>query len=262
MTPEPMHESIPETEPIAPNNFFSRLGGIYFSPGSTFKEIGGSPRVLAPIIAIIVISLLAGYYLTKKVDIQSMFENQMQMQASRVQLTPEQEELQAQRMSMIAKAIGVMLPIGMVFQGLALPLIVAAVFKLISTLMGAENKFKGVFTVTIYSMLAVSIVSYALLVLIISFKDTSDLTLTNMGSVVSSNLGAVLTGMLGKDALPIFVAKLAAYIDVFVIWQIALLAIGYSAVSRKLKTSTVAIWLSSLYGVIAVIGSFISSLRS
>lgn len=262
MTPESINESIPETEPIVPKSFFSRLGGVYFSPGGTFKEIGGSPRVLVPIIAMIVINLLAGFYITKKVDILSMFENQIQAQAPRGQMTQEQEERQAQMMDKIEKFIAIVIPPGMAFQALALALVVAAVFKLISMLMGAENKFKAVFSVTMFAMLAVSIISYVLLTLIISFKEPGELTLTNLSSAMSSNLGAWLTSILGKDALPKFVAKLAGYVDVFVIWQIVLLAIGYSAVSRKLKTSTAAIWLSSIYGVIAVIGSLISSRMS
>jgi hypothetical protein len=72
----------------------------------------------------------------------------------------------------------------------------------------------------------------------------------------------VLASFLGEDDLPKFLMRLAGYIDVFAIWLIALLAIGYSAASRKLKTATAATWLGIAYGIIALIGSAIGSLLS
>jgi hypothetical protein len=134
-------------------------------------------------------------------------------------------------------------------------LIVAGVFRLISRLAGVENSFKAIFCVTAYVMLAVSIVSFSLLALVASFKDPGELTYSNMRSLVASNLGSVLDSLFGEDVLPKFFMKLFQYVDIFVIWYIALLSIGYSAVSRKLKTATVATWFSILYGIIAVIGA-------
>jgi hypothetical protein len=84
--------------------------------------------------------------------------------------------------------------------------------------------------------------------------------ISNINSLVASNLGAVFAGILGEDALPKFFMRLAGYVDLFAIWIIALLAIGYSAVSRKLKTSTAAIWIAGVYAVIAVIGAAASSM--
>jgi hypothetical protein len=54
--------------------------------------------------------------------------------------------------------------------------------------------------------------------------------------------------------------SLANGIDIFVIWMIALLAIGYAMVSRKLKTATAAVWLAGAYFVLIVIGAALSSL--
>ena len=262
MTPESINKSIPETQSVASQSFFSRLGGVYLSPGNTFREIGRSQRVLAPIIAMILVGLLAGFFMTKKLDLESMLVRQMETAVAQGRITQEQMEQQTQRMSTIGKGIGVLLILSTAFGGLALSLIIAGGFKLISVLIGAENQFKAVFSVTIYTMLAVSIVSYALFVLVASFKDLSELTFADLNTVVSSNLGAILAGILGQDALPKFVAKLAGYIDVFAIWQIALLSIGYSAVSRKLKTSTAVVWIASVYSIIAVIGSLVASRTS
>jgi hypothetical protein len=65
----------------------------------------------------------------------------------------------------------------------------------------------------------------------------------------------VLSALVGEDALPKYLMNLARYVDLFNIWLICLLAIGSAAVSRKLKTSTAAIWLGGAYAVMALIGA-------
>ena len=65
---------------------------------------------------------------------------------------------------------------------------------------------------------------------------------------------------MGDDALPKFVIGLANAVDAFAIWKIVLLAIGYSVVSKKLKTGTAASWLVLGYSIYAVISAAASSM--
>jgi hypothetical protein len=106
-----------------------------------------------------------------------------------------------------------------------------------------------------YVALAVGIVHTVLFVMILFFKNPADLDVSNINSLVASNLGALLTGLLGEDALPRFLAKFLGWVDIFAIWKIALLAIGYAAVSRKLKTARAATWITAIYVVIALIAA-------
>jgi hypothetical protein len=252
--PETMSQPTPETEEAPPKNFFSRLGGVYFTPGETFKEIALSPRVFVPIIVLIIIGLLAGYYLMRNLDLQSMMAEQLEGAVKQGSITQEQME---QQLTLVAKFAGIQVLVSAGLGSLVFSLIIAGFAKMLSAFVGAENRFKALLSVTLYTMIAVSIVQSVLLVVILHFKGPGDLSLTNLNSVVASNLGAVLAGILGEDALPKFFMNLANYIDLFAIWMIALLAIGYSAVSRKLKTATAATWLVAAYGVIAVIGSYV-----
>jgi hypothetical protein len=51
MNPETSYSAKPTSEEAAaPRNFFSRLIGVYFSPGETFVEMSKAPLALAPII--------------------------------------------------------------------------------------------------------------------------------------------------------------------------------------------------------------------
>jgi hypothetical protein len=256
---EDMSKSTPEAEAPSPKNFFSRLGGVYFTPGEAFKEIGYSPGVLVPIVVLIIIGLLAGFYLTKNLDLQAMMASQLENAVKQGRITQEQME---QQLSLLARFMGVQVLASAALGSLVISLIIAGFAKLFSIMVGAENRFKAIFSVTLYAMIAVSIVQSVLLILVLHFKGPGNVSITNIGSVVASNLRAVLSGLLGEDALPKFVMNLAGYVDLFAIWMIALLAIGYSAVSRKLKTSTAAKWLVGAYAVIAVIGSYVAMLTN
>ena len=141
-------------------------------------------------------------------------------------------------------------------------LILAGIAKLISKFVGAENRFKPLFCVTVYAVFVVYIASFALLALIASLKDPGELTYANMRSMVTSNLGAILGSFFGENVLPKFLMKLLEYVDVFAIWGISLTSIGYAAVSRKLKAGTIAIWFSGIYGILALIGATFGTIFS
>ena len=109
MESETVNESVQQEETIKPRSFFSRLGNVYFSPGETFREIGLAPRVLVPIIAMIIISMAAGYYLSQKIDLTSLQAAQLEKMVAAGSLTKEQME---QQMAVISKIGGIELVIG------------------------------------------------------------------------------------------------------------------------------------------------------
>jgi len=259
MEPEAVSESMPQAEATKPQSFFSRLGGIYFSPGKTFSEIGRSPRVLVPIIVLILIGLLVGLYMAKNLDLKAMLADRMEKAVSEGRITKEQMEGQ---LTLVSKFAEVQLIAGAGLGSLAITLIIAGFAKLMSAVNGAENRFKAVFSVTVHAMIAISIVQSALLILVLYFKGPGEVNLSNVNSIVTSNLGAVIASVAGEDTLPKFVMKLAGWVDIFAIWLITLLAIGYSAASRTLKTATAATWLGVAYGIIALIGSAIGAFLS
>jgi len=249
--PQTAGESI-QTEDVKPRNFFSRLGGVYFSPGETFKEIGRSPGVLMPIIFLILISVLVGYFMSQKVDMGSMMSGQLEQAVAAGKITQEQAD---QQLAIMSRFGGLQLMIGSPLWNLLFALILAGFCKLISLFVGAENRFKAVFSATLYSLVAVYIVQYIITCLILLFKSPGELSIASLNSMVASNLGALISSLVGEDALPKYLMRLAGWVDIFAIWKIALLAIGYAAVSRKLRTSTAATWLSGTYIIIALIAS-------
>jgi hypothetical protein len=258
MEPENAGESVQETEAVQPKNFFSRLGGVYFSPRNAFQEIGSSPRVLVPIIVLIVIGFLMGLYMVKTVDVQMAVVAQLEKAVDQGRMSKEAME---QALPFSQKIAQISILVITTLGGTVFALIFAGFAKLFSAVKGAQNNFRALFSVTLHAMIAVSIVHSILMVLVIHFKGAADVDINNLNAVVASNLGAVIGNLASEDALPKFVMKLLESVDVFSIWTIALLSIGYSAVSRKLKGSTAAIWLTAAYAIIAIVGAALRSMR-
>lgn len=251
----------PETT-IAPDapagNFFSRLMGVYFSPGETFKEIGRNPSFLVPLLILMLIGALGAYLLIERMTVSGFFGAQFDQAVAQGRMQPEQAAQQLEAMSKYATYVKLGFFAWGFIQWAIIPLAIAGIGKLITMVLGKENKFKAVFSVTVYAMLATAILSTIVFVTTLYLKPVDEIDLQTL-SVTS--LGSLLTTLLGKDGLPKFIMSLAGWIDIFVIWMITLLSIGYAAVSKKMKTSTVAFALGGLYAVIALIGSIIAAIR-
>ncbi len=257
MEPNAASETMPAPEAPGPRSFFSRFAGVYTSPRETFREIGRSPSVWVPLIVLLVISLGVAFYLTRTLDMEAVVAAQLEAAVQQGSLTQEQME---QQLAIASKFAGIQLLLMSVIGTLVVVFAIAGYAKLFSIFAGAENRFKPLLSVTTWSMLAVSIVQSALMVLVLQIKGAEDVSLTNINSLIASNLGAILTSLLGEDALPKMVISLAGMVDVFAIWTIALLAIGYSVVSKKLKTGTAAVWLAGGYVVVMGISIIASAL--
>jgi hypothetical protein len=251
--PQNTGTSLSETEPIKPNNFFSRVCGAVFSPSETFKEVGLAPRVFIPMIALLLVSSVYFFFMAKHLDISSLMNSPQMSQAST------QGGMNLEKLELILSILfAVVLP----FFSIIGALIFAGIGKLISFFVGAENEFKPLFSVTLYAMIAITIVQAALLILLLFIKGPGQVSMQNMSSIIASNLGAILGGLFGEDVLPKFWMRLFQAVDAFTILYIALLSIGYSAVSRKLKVKTVAIWFAVLVGIMALLSATVGSMFS
>ncbi|MDR0311604.1 MAG: hypothetical protein LBJ21_08455, partial [Acidobacteriota bacterium] len=76
MEQETLGEPVRE-ESVKAKNFFSRLGGVFFSPREAFTEIGRAPRILIPVIAIIMVGALSTWYITVKIAPSVIIKEQL-----------------------------------------------------------------------------------------------------------------------------------------------------------------------------------------
>ncbi|HEX4951708.1 MAG TPA: YIP1 family protein [Blastocatellia bacterium] len=247
MTPE----TTATPEP-AGGNVFSQLIGVYFSPGEAFKDIGRKSPLLLPMILLALI-VCAGVAITlNRIDLNAMMHKQIDPMVERGWIPQDRAE------EMIKQTVAN--PTSVLIRGagqaavmtLLMTLVMAGVFKLISMLMGAENTFKPILSVTVFSYLAIALVTMVITTIVVYLQSPEEIDMSNP---VGSNLAAVLGLFTDKASLPGFVKAFASFIDIFSIWRIALLSIGYAAISKKIKTGTVAMWLGVIYLLFALVMS-------
>jgi hypothetical protein len=235
----------------SPQNFFSRLIGVYFSPGETFAGMAGAPRVVAPIIALILLLLASVVISASRVPFEKIAESQIQQRVASGRITEEQAEQQREGTRRIAPFMKYVIPIGIIVWTLAMVFAFAGVAKLVSMMMGVENKYLPLLSVTTYSMLAVYTISTVIFTILLFLKPVDEFDWNNpLGSNVAALLSAV-----GVEGLPSFVKTLLTYVDVFYIWKVALIGIGGAAVSQKLKTSSALIYAGFVAVIVALIAS-------
>jgi hypothetical protein len=238
VTPEP-----------TPQSFLSRLIGVYFSPGETFQDIGRAPRVLLPIIVLALLTLAAVFVTFERLPMDRVFNQRIEEAVQSGQINEEQAERQREGMKRMAPFMKYGIPFVAAISVIIITLVIAGVAKLVSLMMGTENNFMPLWSVAIYTTLAISIISTILFLILLFVKPADEFDITNP---LGSNLAALLP-MLGVSELPKFLKALLTYVDVFFIWKIILLGIGFAAVSRKLKTST-AITITSIVAVVFALG--------
>ena len=248
---EPVQEEV-----VGAKNFFTRLGGVFFSPREAFTEIGGAPRPIIPIIALLLVSAFGGWYLAHKIDMGAASRAQMEQLVRQGRITQEQMN---QQLALSSVAAGPIIAVTGAISALLLCLAIAGYGKLFSMVTGAKNSYKGLFEAALYAMLAVSVVSTVLTIVVLQIRGQGHIEATDLNSLVASSLGSWIEIAAGADALPKFIMGLAKAVSIFNIWIIALLSIGFSAVSKNLKASAAAIWLGGAYVLFSVISAAISS---
>jgi hypothetical protein len=238
----------------APQNFFSRLIGVWFSPGETYAEIGRAPRVLAPMLALMIMGSAVGYLLIDRITVQRMFSQQFEQAVANGRMSQQDADkrLEAMTTGPAATITKLSFPIVGLIQYLVMALILVGLAKLITMLMGGDSEFKPLLSVSLYSLLGTAVVSSVLLITVIYLKSPDEIDINNP---VGSNLAALLTVAVGKNGLPKFIMALARWVDVFGIWLITLLAIGYGAVTSRVKSSSFGIALGGIYLVVALIAA-------
>lgn len=203
--------------------FLKRILWVLISPGKLMEDLAEKPRVLFGLL----LSALS-------MDVLFLVRLPLYMDFLRSSMSLTNQAMTAELLETslpIAAVAGLIsTPIGAVIGMMFITLIFFAVLKLI----GGQGKFKAYLSVTGYSYVITAL--YLLLLIPVSFVTGSlhqDVPLTSIATLASSDMvGTFLYGMLKG-------------IDVFVIWNYAVMAIGFTAVS-KLKKKYV-------YGVVTAV---------
>ena len=231
--------STPTPEAPAEMNSIARVFGALFNPRPTFESIVRRPTWLLPIIlgCIIFIGLVAAF--GHRGGWESFMEKQDASNSSIQNMTPEARQALIDRQVKIAPIFGYV-------EGVIVPFIsalaVAGVLLGAFTVTGTtKTDFKTSLGIVAYAGLP-WIIQGLLGILVLFLKDPSTVDLQNL---VASNPGAILS----SDA-PKWLAALLGSIDIFAIWNMVLIGIGFSATNPK-KLS-----VGKAFGTVLAVWSF------
>ena len=252
-SPPPDQTPVEEPARLGP---LARLTGTLLSPGETFADVSRKPTWIAPMIIAILTVLAATLFFQWRVhpDWDSIFRTQIQkrLQSTNQSLTEEQMQQQLSISKTIAKFSPI---IAAVFTPI-IYVILAGIFALGLMFIQAKTTFKKILSVVAWSSAAISIVATVVMMASLMIRDQESLRSidpTQASGIVPTNVAAFLPS--GTSAV---IKAVAGSLDIFTIWTLILLTIGFAAIagSRKIttrKTATVVFGFWVIFVLIKVV---------
>ncbi len=224
--------SIPPAPPAEPpaKNTFQRIAGVLFAPADTFRDIARRPDILMPLIILVIIGFVTSAMIIPRMDFEAVVREQM---ASSNRNMSESDMENAVKMgSAFGKVMAWLGP----FLSIAIWAIIAGVLLLAHRLFGGEGNFKQAFSTVLYSWIPLTINGIVMGIVAVARGEIDPST---MPTLVKSN-PAFLVDM--KDN-PILFAVLSS-LDIFTIWTLILLIIGFATLSRLSRAKSAVIIIS------------------
>lgn len=250
--------TVPSSVPSAPAapqaaiSPFGRIIGVLFSPKATFEDIARKPSWVLPVVLSTVLGILATAALNQRVDWRSFVLQQIEKSPRASNLSPDQKQQQAEVGAKVS-SVGVYV-VGFV-GSILFAVVVGAVMMLAYNLLGgAGATFSQSLAIAAHTLMT-GLVSTPIFLLVLFLKPKGTIDPQNP---VVSNLGAFLPEDSAK-----WLMSLCKSIDVFTIWTLLLLAIGFAAVNpRKLSGGKSYVIAFSVWGAVVavkVLWAFVTS---
>ncbi len=225
---------------VRDQGLFARFVGVLFSPRETFAVVAAHPRWFAMLALVLVATaVVTGGYLMSASGQQAWLDSMERTGANAAQMEVYQK---------VVPYLGYITAGWVLIISPILLVVVSGILFVVFTVgTGGNARFKQVFSVIVHSQV-VGLVG-GLVKLPLNFAT---------GSLTSSTSARVFFPMLDDTS---FLARLMGMIDLFLVWWVAVLAIGF-AVLYKRRTGPIAIAFFALYALIAVGIAAIMAARS
>jgi hypothetical protein len=224
---------------------FGRLIGVLVSPGKTFASIAEKPTWLVAMIALVVVGLIGGTLASGKIDFEDAIRQSLDEQGR--QLGEEQTQQAIDIGEKVARVMTVVSPL--VFQPI-MYLLLALVFMVLFKVLGGELGFVKSLAVIVHGMMPRLLLGLLSIPVILSREEFSAEELQS-GGIMGSNVGYFL----GEDVGPGMIALMSS-LDVFSIWTVALLVLGFAVAARISKGTAaggvVGLWVLYVLGKVGI----------
>ena len=207
----------PEAETPA-QSFPERLMGVFISPGETFEDVARKPGFWAPLIVIVLGSVVMIETMIWKIGLERLVRAGIEQSSRASSMSPEQMD---QAVSQGAKISAVIMHIaGLLGPPIVLLIIAGVGILIVNVIFGARASFKTIFSLVCYADL-VSLLGVLMSVAVMLFGDPDHFPSQNP---IPGNVGFFLNPH--EVSKPLY--ALASSVDIFTIWLLILLGVGLS----------------------------------
>lgn len=206
----------------------TRIARVLWAPTETFRKIGERPTWGVALVVMLALGGIVGYLAVQRIDPGDQRDQMRETLEERGLRGAELEQALDQGMR-VNEAIAPWTPIFPVVFGTLAYLLVALLFWVALRLAGGELGFPHSFSVTLHGFVPQALGALVAIPVILG-QETLDPEAVQRGSFLASNLGFLAP----EDASPV-VTTLLSSVDLFALWSVFLLALGYSVVARVSK---------------------------
>jgi hypothetical protein len=234
MAAAPVLPTLPATPEPAPLSQGARIVDTFIAPSKTFTDLGRSASWWGPFLLMIVVSTVFVYTAGQKIGFRKIMENQMQAQPKaqeRLEKLP--AEQREQQMAGGAKFTGIISYAFPVITLIIWLIIAGVLFGTFKFAAGADITFKVSLAIVIYAALPLMVKTLLALLSVVAGMSPDSFSFQNP---VATNPGYFM-----NPSDNVFLYSLASGLDIFMIWTLALTAIGFTCVSKVKRGTSFAI---------------------
>lgn len=241
--------TMPEPEEsTAQGGRWHSIWGVLVSPGKTFEALASRPSWLPALLLLVATAIGLSAIVTPKLDMRQVIRDTIEERGAN--LSEAQIEQQVE-MAETLKWAGTFSQI--VIQPLVY-LIMAGVFLIVFRLMGSDLDFKQSLSVSVHGMMPFAVATALTAPIVFSREELSMQEVQN-SRFLFSNLAAFAP----EEASKALTALLSS-VDLFSIWALILLAIGFQIVGRVSKGTAfgvvLGLWTVAVAGKVALAALF------
>ena len=239
--PTPMPGASPE--PQASISPVGRIFGVLFSPKATFEDIARKPSWVLPVVLSTVLGILATVMLNQRVDWRDFISQQIEKSPRASSLSAEQKQQQIEMGTKIStNLVYVVGAVGSILFAVVVGAVMMLAYNLLA---GAGASFSQAFGIAAHTLMT-GLVSTPIFLLVMFLKPKG--TIDPENPVVTN-----LAGFLPEESAK-WLMTLCKSIDIFTIWTLVLLAIGFAAVNpKKLRGGKSYVIAFSVWGAVVVV---------
>lgn len=218
-------------EAPAERGFLGILCDVFMAPGDAFRAVAARPRWAAPLLLAIALGLAFTAVWMTKADGVEFMRAQMEESGAMERIPPEKRDTVLQSQAKWMKTFAWVGPL--FFAPLAYAALAGLFLFIYRFFYAAEVSYAQSLSVVAWCFAAFGLLMNPLILIVMALKDEWSV---DPQSVVQASAAALME----KPASPGALYALAGSLDLFSIWLMALLAIGFGAVIRK--PAMVAAW--------------------